>query len=356
MNETLRPWPDDLYATPQREKEEWLMAELRLLHQHHFEHSEAYRHICTHFFPAHMTGWQNYNDLPYLTVSLFKQLTLTSVPPEEQFKMLSSSGTSGIASRVVLDKTTAKRQMQALTDIMKHWLGSARRPMLIIDSQEAIQDRSQLNARATATAGFSMFGTSHLYVFDQDMQIRQEALEAFLDTYKDKPLFIFGFTFMVWKWAQQSGKELDLSRALLLHGGGWKRLQDQAVPPAVFNQALAGKFQLHTIHNYYGMVEQVGSIFVACEHGFLHPPVFADVIVRHPQSLQPQPDGTAGALQLLSLIPTSYPGHSLLSEDEGVIHGQDDCPCGRKGKYFSVFGRLARAELRGCSDTKEIVT
>ena len=46
----------------------------------------------------------------------------------------------------------------------------------------------------------------------------------------------------------------------------------------------------------------------------------------------------------------SYPGHSLLTEDEGVLLGEDDCKCGRLGKYFLVLGRVKNAEIRGCSD------
>jgi hypothetical protein len=54
---------------------------------------------------------------------------------------------------------------------------------------------------------------------------------------------------------------------------------------------------------------------------------------------------------LLSLIPKSYPGHSILTEDLGTIYGVDNCQCGRKGKYFKVHGRIKSAEIRGCSDT-----
>ena len=63
--------------------------------------------------------------------------------------------------------------------------------------------------------------------------------------------------------------------------------------------------------------------------------------------------GEEGVLQVLSLLPRSYPGHSLLTEDLGVLLGEDDCPCGRLGKYFRVTGRVPRAEVRGCSDTYE---
>ena len=61
--------------------------------------------------------------------------------------------------------------------------------------------------------------------------------------------------------------------------------------------------------------------------------------------------GETGIIQVVSTIPESYPGHSLLTEDEGCILGEDDCPCGRKGKYFKINGRLKNAEIRGCSDT-----
>jgi len=57
-----------------------------------------------------------------------------------------------------------------------------------------------------------------------------------------------------------------------------------------------------------------------------------------------------GLIQLISLLPTSYPGHNILTEDIGEVIGEDDCKCGLKGKYFLVHGRAKEAELRGCSD------
>ena len=52
----------------------------------------------------------------------------------------------------------------------------------------------------------------------------------------------------------------------------------------------------------------------------------------------------------MSLLPTSYPGHNILTEDIGEIIGEDNCKCGLKGKYFLVHGRTKKAEIRGCSD------
>jgi hypothetical protein len=78
---------------------------------------------------------------------------------------------------------------------------------------------------------------------------------------------------------------------------------------------------------------------------------FSDIITRRAGDFSVCDYGEPGIIQVLSMIPHSYPGHSLLTEDEGVVLGEDDCPCGRKGKYFKVIGRLKNAEIRGCSDT-----
>ena len=57
-----------------------------------------------------------------------------------------------------------------------------------------------------------------------------------------------------------------------------------------------------------------------------------------------------GMLQLLSVLPTSYPGHNIITEDTGMIIGEDNCKCGKRGKFFEVFDRLESAEIRGCGD------
>ena len=105
------------------------------------------------------------------------------------------------------------------------------------------------------------------------------------------------------------------------------------------SQALREHLGIERVFNYYGMVEQGGSIFMECEHGHLHAPVFADVIVRDPITLAPLGPGQTGVLQVLSALPVSYPGHSLLTEDLGSLDGAG----------FRLAGRAPEADLRGCS-------
>ena len=145
--------------------------------------------------------------------------------------------------------------------------------------------------------------------------------------------------------------KLDLSNGILIHGGGWKKLVSEAVSRDEFSRKLKEVCGLADIHDYYGMVEQTGCINMECEYGHFHTSIFSDVIMRRHTDLTPCEINENGIIQVLSMLPESYPGHSLLTEDEGVILGEDDCPCGRKGKYFRINGRLKNAEIRGCSDT-----
>jgi hypothetical protein len=99
------------------------------------------------------------------------------------------------------------------------------------------------------------------------------------------------------------------------------------------------------------MVEQVGSVFLENSEGYLQCPNFADVIIRNPYDFSVQEVGKEGLIQVISALPKSYPGHSLLTEAIGVLTGEDKALNGWKGKHFKILGRAKKAELRGCSDT-----
>lgn len=305
------------------------------------------------------TPGQNYTleTLPFLPVRLFKQYELASVPQNEIFKVLTSSGTtSQQVSHIVLDRDTADAQTKALVLIMQQFIGKARLPMLIVDHPGVVKNRASFSARGAGILGFANFGRDHVYALrEEDMTLDIEAVEAFLARHAGKRVLIFGFTFMIWKYLYQAMRgrpgRLSLPNALLIHGGGWKKLHDEAVDNETFKSALRETFEIGAIHNFYGMVEQVGSVFVECEHGHLHAPAFADVLIRDPYDWSVLPRGKTGLIQMLSVLPSSYPGHSVLTEDLGEWTGLDDCRCGRLGRTLRVHGRVARAELRGCSDT-----
>lgn len=343
------------YSLAKGDKGARLTAALTELTRHHYDCCLPYRNIlkALSFDANRISGVA---DLPYLPVRLFKSLDLLSIPQSEVVKTMTSSGTTGQAvSRIYLDRDTSSNQLKTLVKIVSSFLGSQRLPMLIIDSSSILKDRAMFSARGAGILGFSIFGSDKMYALDENMQIDADGIGQFLEKHHGKPFLLFGFTFMVWqhfyKELIKSGRRFDLSRGVMFHGGGWKKLASEAVSSAQFRAGLNEVCGITRVHDYYGMVEQTGSIYVECEQGHLHASVFSDVITRRPLDFSPADYGEKGIIEVVSALPRSYPGHALLTEDEGVILGEDDCPCGRLGKYFRVLGRLQNAELRGCSDT-----
>lgn len=351
---TCPAWP--VYGLAAEEKRARLEQWLTGLTRHHVQHCDGYRRILS----ARGQDGQDSSSLatlPFLPVRLFKEWDLLSVEPGKVVKTLTSSGTtSDRVSRIFLDRETAQSQTRALVTILQSWLGPSRLPMLIVDHPGVIRDRKSFSARGAGILGLSTFGRDHLYALhDEDMHLNLDAVQRFIERHRGGPVLVFGFTFMVWKYLvcalRDAGLRLDLDNAILVHSGGWKKLQAEAVDSSGFRAGLREWTGVRRVHDFYGMVEQVGSIFVECEQGYLHTPAFADVLIRSTDDWSVCPDGHSGLIQVLSALPFSYPGHNLLTEDVGTVIGEDDCQCGRAGKYFKVQGRIARAELRGCSDT-----
>lgn len=342
-----------VYGLSQQQKEQRLLPLFSQLHHLHMQYCPEYANIVSGY-PAESFG--NLTELPYLAVRLFKHLDLLSVEQKEIFKTLNSSGTTGQSpARIYLDRATSARQSKTLVKILQHSIGKQRLPMLIIDSPSVLGDNSRFSARGAGIQGVSFFGRDHTYALDQDMKPDWPAIEEFNKKYHGQPVLIFGFTFMLWlyfvKPLLESERKFEFEQGILLHSGGWKKLEMHKVDNQAFKQALKQVAGLEQVYNFYGMAEQVGSVFVECQEGHLHAPLFAEVIVRDPFTLAACKVGQQGILQVLSILPTSYPGQSILTEDIGSILGIDDCPCGQKGKYFQVTGRLPKTEVRGCSDT-----
>ena len=341
------------YALKKEQKERFLFEHLLVLHKHHLKHSKPFSNIAKSFASLEPKSLEEFFPLP---VRLFKEMELKST--DEVFKTMTSSGTtSAKLSKIFLDTQTAKLQTKALVYIMQEFLGKKRLPMLLVESQSIIKNRTKFSARAAGVLGLANFGRHHTYILDDDMKLKTDTLLEFLKRFSGERILIFGFTFMVWHYFYKALKkqnlQIDLSNAVLFHSGGWKKLANEAVSNEVFKTSFKELTGLERIHNFYGMVEQVGSIFVECEAGYLHAPNFADVLFRNPLTLQPTSKDEEGIIELISLLPHSYPGHVILSEDIGILRGEDDCLCGRNGKYFEVLGRVKKAEVRGCSDTFE---
>lgn len=338
------------FSVVKEEKREILTKRLQYLNQFHDEHCEEYHKIRDLFLEIP----KRYEEFPFLPIRLFKEFQLKSISENTLTKEMTSSGTTGQSvSKIYLDKNTARNQQKTLIQIMSDFIPESRMPMLILDSERVIRDPSFFSARKAGILGFSLFGKQRLFALDDAMKLRKEEIKAFLETYSERTILLFGHTSVIWEFFYEAlaEKEIDLSNAILIHGGGWKKLASRNISDAVFKASLQQKMGLSQVHNFYGMAEQTGSIYLSCEYGHMHASTYSEILIRRAEDFSLCEKGEKGMIQLISLLPESYPGHNILTEDEGVLLGEDDCPCGRKGKYFHILGRIEEAEIRGCSDT-----
>ncbi len=342
-----------VYGLAKAEKQAMLDRVLVQLSHHHYQHCNQYKNLtdCSHFDFSDKKA----QDLLPLAARLFKDFSLSSIESDAEFRQMRSSGTSGQASKIILDAESAKRQSKVLVKILQAWLGKQRRPMLLIDSASTVKTAGGMSARAAGLQGLSFFGRNHCYALNDDMQLDLDKVSEFFNQFSQQPILIFGFTFIVWQQFIQAlakkGLKFNLDNAILIHGGGWKKMQQEAVDDELFKQTIRAQLGNVSVHDYYGMVEQTGTIYMQCEHGYLHTPVWSDILIRNSDDLSVASFGEIGLIQVNSVLASSYPGHCILTEDLGQIIGEDDCQCGRLGKYFKVHGRVPKAQVRGCSDT-----
>ncbi len=147
---------------------------------------------------------------------------------------MTSSGTTGQAvSRIYVDRETAMAQQKAMVRILNDYWGKKRLPMLVADTPSVVKDRKTFSARGAAVIGLDIVSRDTVFLLKDDMSLDTGAFEGFLEKYQGQRFILFGFTFLVWKYLylemKKRKEQPDLSGAFLMTGGGWKKLEAEAV-------------------------------------------------------------------------------------------------------------------------------
>lgn len=330
------------------------LAEANALTRHHLEGCPAYARVWPEWQPAERT-----EDLPFLHVGVFKRVEFktdaTGIRHERVLK--SSATTSGSASRIALDAQSSQLQSRSTAAILKDFLGDTLRPLLVLDSSKSLLQRGEVSARVAAAMSLRPLASDISFLLDDAENpeaVNWPRLQCALEKHND--LLVYGFTWILWRaWGalekpEAIGRLLSGKHMHFVHSGGWKKLEAAKVRREQFDAALLRDLAPGSrVLDFYGLVEQAGIIYPLCEAGFRHAPVWADVLVRDPLTMQALAGGEAGLLQLVNTLAWGAPYHSVLTEDLGrLVPGP--CPCGRQGRRFELLGRLPKAEIRGCAN------
>lgn len=293
-------------------------------------------------------------DVPVLPVQMFKYFDLTTCPKDNIIRVLQSSGTTtNMPSRVPLNKNTMVNQTKALNAILSDYLGQKRRLFLVIDHEGINSPDKEISARTAGIRGFSTYSKKIFYLLKEEngrLILNMPRIMDVIENFTDEDVYVFGFTYIIWsvfyKQIKDRGKDIkfNFKDVKIFHSGGWKKLEEEKISKDMFSIEIADTFgtDKKNVYDFYGMAEQTGIIFVDCEYGNKHVPNFSQIVVRNIQTLKPCIINEVGLIEVMSVLSDSYYCQAILTEDKGYIVGIDDCPCGRKGRYFKFKTRVEK--------------
>jgi hypothetical protein len=327
-----------------------LLAELNALTRRHAAHCTPYGRIV-----AGLPEAARLQEVPFLHVGLFKRGDFRTVAAGVRHgRTLSSSGTSGASSRIALDAESSVLQGRSAAAILTSLLGPEMRPLLVLDRAEGLRERGALSARLAAAMSLKPLAAEIRFLLGPDGgTLEWDRASSVLAA--DGEILVYGLTSLLWTaWAAAPMppdvlRRLGARRIAFVHSGGWKKLEGLGVDAARLESALLARAGPGSrVLDLYGLVEQVGLLYPLCAQGSRHVPIWADVLVRDPFTLEPL-DGPAGILQLANALALGAPYHCVLTEDLGRLR-PGPCPCGRSGRAFELLGRVPKAPVRGCAN------
>lgn len=319
----------------------------------HLEHNEKLKKITTELMPSALEP-KTIEDIFPLPASIFKHAELITDDNSQLLKTFFSSGTSGLRSSIPISHLTARRQVDGFLESWRPFLGSERRPMIILDSKPNASNLERDNSASTAASTAMMRYARDLFFLNpskSDSHEQGHRLREWLESLNRRDLLVFGFTSQVYEFIKSdNAKFLHGLSVTMIHGGGWKKMKEKEIPRVVFYKEIKSKIGNVRILDYYGMVEQLGSVWVEDEPGLFMPPANGTALIRDPMTLEiVRDEGRVGLVQVLSNVPTSYPGHSILTEDLGSWQKSKSS---NSRIRLAIHGRLPKTDPRGCSDTR----
>ncbi|NLI80000.1 MAG: acyl-protein synthetase [Candidatus Riflebacteria bacterium] len=302
-------------------------------------------------------------EIPPLFVTIFKEHRLVSIPDERIRIELTSSGTGGQRSAIVLDHRSYRRILQIVDHIFDslglmardeavNYLCFTYDPRVAKNVGTAFSDKILTGLTRRRRVFYAIRWDEAKGEFAFDLAATVARLQRFAR--RPDPVRILGFPAHLWQVCdalERAGVRLQLGpRSFIITGGGWKVHKDQEVTKDVFRERVCRVLGLprENLRDTFGMVEH-GIPYVDCERGRLHVPIYARVRVVDPETLAPLPVGSRGLLHLMTPYLSSYPSISLLSTDLAVV--EPGCPCGRPGDTIRILGRAGLAKHKGCAIT-----
>ncbi len=297
-------------------------------------------------------------EVPALFLPVLKTYPFPLPPDLPIAVRLTSSGTTGRPSETPLDEPSWRRRVQAMraSYVGLGLLGAEVEVLAFLMDPATTRMAGSLVIDAVLRGVGQVRGITYLARMGATgPEFRgAEAVAALTRAAARGPTLLVGYPALI------AGTIRELVRAgqarlplpdgsYVLTGGGWKSfLPGVALDQQEFRAQASGFFNLPhaAIRDMFGLSE-CPAVFVQCEQGHYHVPVWAWAQAIDPETGRDVPRGEVGLLQLTVPLTTSYPLLKILTTDKATIH--DTCPCRRPAPYLVPRGRVTAARYETCA-------
>jgi phenylacetate-coenzyme A ligase PaaK-like adenylate-forming protein len=348
-----------------KENDELFLKAMKEIVKWHIDNVPFYKSLANEkkFEPNDLKKIDDLINIPHLWAHFFKSHEVLSVPKENIFLHLTSSGTTGQKSQIFFDEWTIKSAQRMVDWIFEYydWIKPEQKTNYILFSYET-EPQSKLGTAYTdnylckyapvnkvyttlrmtgsGTHEFDCFGT-----IDKFIEFANENL----------PVRIFGFPAFFY-FALERMKKLGIKPvkmhpdSMVFLGGGWKGNADKQIAKEdLYNLAheMLG-LNVERLRDGFGSVEHCIP-YVECKNHQFHIPIWSKVFIRDTENLNTLGFNQPGFLHFVSPYITSVPAHSVIMGDLATLHEASSCSCGLRTPYFKIIGRAGVSKNKSCA-------
>ena len=322
------------------------------------DHCEDYKKISKGLGITSADDIRTVSDIPVIPTMLFKQHDFIS--GRSTFTLTSSGTSSGRKSTIRFEFSAAMAALRMSLKVTRyHHVISCRPCRYIVMGYKPVRGNKMAAARTAYLTTFLAPAVSRKFILKPAPEGFKPDFEGIVNALRKYekgrlPVRFMGFpsyTFFLFQVLEEKGLLFKLPRgSKIMLGGGWKQFYQEASDKATFYK-LAKKtlgIEEENIVEFFGAVEHP-ILYCDCTAHHFHVPVYSNIIIRDPDTLEPVENGMVGLVNLISPLTKATPILSVMTDDLGILHNGEECPCGVKSPYLEIIGRVAPEDIKTCA-------
>ncbi len=296
-------------------------------------------------------------DIPVIPTMLMKQHDFRA---GRYMVMATSSGTSGKMSHVRFAFGDLKATLKMSIRVTRyHGIMTAKPCRYIVMGYKPHRSNKTAVAKTAYLTTFLAPALSRKYILKHTEDGYKPDFESIINALKKyekgrAPVRFMGFpsyTFFLFRLLEERGLYFKLPKgSKVMLGGGWKQFYQEAADKETFYK-LAKKtlgIDEENIVEFFGAVEHP-ILYADCDYHHFHVPVYSKIVIRDPDTLEPLENGQTGLVNLISPLCSATPILSVMTDDLGILHDGEECPCGVRSPYLEIVGRVAPEDIKTCA-------